>query len=443
MPEKNKQINLNIEVIMKSKIFLFISILLLCAGFLAAQVKTSGNFDRTDAITGGTLSGRVASSTGSGIPEVEVNSANTVTGKIQQTETDNQGRFSFSLSPGTYIIAPALPGYLVNPSHRIIEHDGTTIDINFEAEPFISTPSGTGNDFDGDGKSDVAVYRPPNGTWYVAPSLSAPDPNAPDAPQSFYGVKWGLPNDLITPADFDGDGKTDFAVWRRADAKNPDKSYFYILNSSDGTFRTEQFGIREDLPFLVGDWDGDGKADPAVYRGGTPENPQSFFYYRPSSQPGVDFVTLNWGTSGDHPVRGDFDGDGRFDAAVFRRSNNVWYILQSSDNQPRFARWGLNTDKFFPADYDGDGKTDLAVVRNGIWYILQSSTDQPRYIHWGLSSDRFVPGDYDGDGKTDVAVNRNGIWYIWLSQSGEMKIANFGGTNDIPVQSAGFFNLVD
>jgi hypothetical protein len=251
-------------------------------------------------------------------------------------------------------------------------------------------------------------------------------------------VQWGLATDRITPADFDGDGKTDVAVWRASDAANQNKSFFYILNSSNNSVRAEQFGSPGDLPFLTGDWDGDGKADPAVYRPGTQANPQSYFFYRPSASPGVDFRTVYWGTIGDLPMRGDFDGDGKLDAAVFRPSNAVWYIRQSSNNQLRTAHWGLSSDKFVPADYDGDGKTDLAVFRSGVWYIRQSSDNQPRYVSWGLNTDKPVPADYDGDGETDIAVNRGGVWYLLESASGQMRATQFGTTQDAPVQAAGF-----
>ncbi|MGI8882958.1 MAG: FG-GAP repeat domain-containing protein [Pyrinomonadaceae bacterium] len=102
-------------------------------------------------------------------------------------------------------------------------------------------------------------------------------------------------------------------------------------------------------------------------------------------------------------MRGDFDGDGRADAAVFRPSNSIWYIRQSSNNQPLYQNWGLSTDRRVPADYDGDGKTDFAVFRStdNVWYILNSATGTPTYGQWGLSGDTPVPADYNGDGKAE------------------------------------------
>ena len=278
-------------------------------------------------------------------------------------------------------------------------------------------------DFDGDGKTDLSVFRPTEGSWFIQQSTSG-----------FTGLKFGISNDKLTPVDFDGDGKTDVAVWRE-NSNNPGFSYFYILNSGDNTFRSEQFGAPGDDPSIVGDFDGDGKADPAVYRNAVGAQ-QSAFYYRPSSQPGVNFNTILWGANGDKPMRGDFDGDGKQDAAVFRPSNNTWYVLQSSNNQPRYDLWGAASDKFVNADYDGDGKTDLAVFRDGTWDIKQSSDNQPRYEVFGLAADKLVPADYDGDGKADVAVFRNGTWYILQSSNVNLNAQLFGADTDTPMPSA-------
>ncbi len=173
-------------------------------------------------------------------------------------------------------------------------------------------------DFDGDGRSDAAVFRPTEGTWLIQPS-GANDPN------NFYGLSWGMSGDKLAPADYDGDGKTDTAIWRESEQN------FYILNSSNNAVRVENFGLTGDV-LTVGDWDGDGKADPSVFRGGA----QGYFFYRGSlNNPHGNITYLPWGTTGDKPVRGDYDGDGKTDAAVYRPADSVWYILQSSTGQPR------------------------------------------------------------------------------------------------------------
>lgn len=281
------------------------------------------------------------------------------------------------------------------------------------------------NDFDADGRTDLSVFRPSAGDWFIQRST-----------QGFYAQHWGISTDKPASADYDGDFKTDLAVWRENGYGDPTRSYFFILQSSNNTFRQEQFGSAGDVPTVVGDWDGDGLSDVAVYRPGA----QSYFYFRPSSSGGNSYSAVPWGTSGDQPARGDFDGDGKLDVCVFRPSNGVWYVLRSSNGQPIFQNWGLSGDRVVPADYDGDGRTDFAVFRpsNGVWYVLGSINGTISYRQWGIASDTPVPADYNGDGKAETAVYRPStqVWYV--PQFGVFGgiITKFGTNGDVAVPAA-------
>lgn len=284
----------------------------------------------------------------------------------------------------------------------------------------------TENDFDGDLRTDLSVFRPSNGTWYINRST-----------QGFFAQQWGLASDKLTPADYDGDGKTDIAVWREAPAT---QAAFYIFNSSNSTVRIEQFGQTGDDSKMVGDWDGDGKADPAVYRNAA-FGSQSYFFYRGSlNNPNGNTTYAPWGTTGDQPARGDFDGDGKGDLAVFRPSNALWYVLQSSNGQILYQSWGLAADKRVTGDYDGDGKTDFAVFRpsDNNWYILNSATGTATYRQWGINTDSLTPGDYNGDGKTEPAVYRASGQNWYAPQCADFKLFGdkFGTSGDVAVPSA-------
>ena len=285
----------------------------------------------------------------------------------------------------------------------------------------------TENDYDGDLKTDLTVFRPSDDDWFVQQTT-----------RGFFTVHWGNSNDKLTPADYDGDGKTDIAIWREGP---PFAAAFWILQSSDSTVRVAQFGQTGDDSRVVGDWDGDGKADMAVYRNAAIGS-QSYFFFRGSlNNPDGNITYVPWGTDGDGAVRGDFDGDARADAAVFRPSNSVWYILRSSDGQITYQSWGLPGDRLVPADYDADGKTDFAVHRpdTGYWYVRNSSTGTVTYVNWGrTSSDTLNPGDYNGDGRADTMVYRQDEQRWYMPQCADFKLygQKFGQSGDRAVPSA-------
>lgn len=256
-------------------------------------------------------------------------------------------------------------------------------------------------DFDGDGRTDVSVYRPSEGRWYVRRSSDG----------GLLIVDWGTSTDVPVPADYDGDGKTDVAVYR------PSEGRWYIRRSSDLALQIVYWGTATDTP-VPSDYDGDGKADPAVFRPG-----EGRWYIQRSSDGTAQFV--NWGTATDVPVPADYGGSPASELVIYRPSEGRWY-----NNAGGFVDWGTSTDVPVPGDYGGPASqpSDLVVYRpsEGRWYFEFDSSS----INWGAASDVPQPGDYTGDGKTDVAVYRpsEGRWYI----NGQ-SFVDFGTSGDIPL----------
>jgi hypothetical protein len=271
------------------------------------------------------------------------------------------------------------------------------------------------SDFDGDGRTDISIFRPGPAEWWYQKSSDG----------SVLAAQFGSQGDKAVAADFTGDGKTDIAFYR------PSTGQWFVLRSDDGSYFAFPFGTTGDVP-APADYDGDGKADPAVFR------PSSGTWFIQRSSGGTSIV--QFGTNGDQPVVADYDGDGKADIAIYRPSMGEWWISRST-NGVVAMRFGSSTDKPVPGDYTGDGTADVAFWQpaTGYWYILRSEDLSYYSLPFGASGDMPSPGDFDGDGKFDIGVFRpsSGLWYVNGSYSGVV-ICQFGSNGDQPVTAALF-----
>ncbi|MFZ5828546.1 MAG: SdrD B-like domain-containing protein [Planctomycetota bacterium] len=242
-------------------------------------------------------------------------------------------------------------------------------------------------DFNGDGKADVGVFI--GGHWL----LDLDGDGVWSGTDLF--AQLGKDGDLPVTGDWDGDGKADIGIFGPAwmgDVRavqnepglpdvqnntqgrpknlppNPQEAtigYRTMQRTAEGKLRADlidhvfQFGTDGDLP-LVGDWNGDGVATIGIFRHG------AFFLDLDGNgrwSPGD--VLAEFGQMGDLPVVGDWTGDGISKLGIFR--NGTWYLdvnnNRTIDAQDRVLAFGMEGDSPVAGDFDGDGVTDLAVYR--------------------------------------------------------------------------------
>ena len=267
-------------------------------------------------------------------------------------------------------------------------------------------------DFDGDGKTDVGVFRS-GGEWWINQSSTG----------ATFATQFGGGSIPITPVDFTGDGKCDIAQWREANGT------WFILRSEDFSFFAFPFGSDGDIA-VPADYDGDAKADAAVFR------PSAATWFISNSSGGT--TIQQFGASNDRPVPADYDGDGRADIAIYRPSNGQWWMNRSTAGVIA-ATFGVSSDKQVQGDYTGDGKADAAFWRpsTGDWFVLRSEDFSFFAFPFGVSTDKPAPGDYDGDGRHDATVFRpsNGTWFSNRTTAGTL-VQQFGLSNDRPIPNA-------
>jgi uncharacterized delta-60 repeat protein len=300
----------------------------------------------------------------------------------------------------------------VQPDDKIVFISSTETEFVAARITAIASQATRLADFDGDDVTDIVVARD-NVFFYALRSSAGFDARAVGS----------IVASRFIPEDYTGDGRSEYMSW----LNNISASSEFIYQISPGSYSRFRWGWSDsDVP-VGGDYDGDGKTDYAVFR--AYEN--RYWYILQSSN--NQMLAVAWGLSEDKPVPADYDYDGITDIAVYRPSDGTWYVRRSSDGNLLAVRWGNASDIPLTGDFDGDGRADFVVYRpsEGTWYLLQTTAGF-RAERFGLQNDQPVPGDYDGDGRHDIAVFRNGFWYILGSTRGFYAV-QWGAPNDIPV----------
>ena len=240
-------------------------------------------------------------------------------------------------------------------------------------------PSG---DYDGDGSSDIALFRPDTGLWAI---------------RGLTRLYFGSDDDLPASGDYNGDGTTQIALFR------PSTGLWAIRNWS-----RIYFGGNSDIP-IPADYNGDGNCDPGIFRGSA-----GLWAVR-----GV--TRAYFGTYGDAPCPRDMDGDGTSAIALFRGSTGLWAYRGVSRSY-----FGTAGDWPVSASYDFGGAIP-AIFResSGLWATINGSR-----WYYGKSGDIPIPGDYNNSDRDTGAIFRpsSGLWSV----RGVTRVY-FGADGDLPV----------
>lgn len=236
-------------------------------------------------------------------------------------------------------------------------------------------------DFTGDGKAEIAVWRPGTGAWRI---------------RGLPTVYWGRLGDIPVAADYNGDRKADRAVFR------PSTGTWHVYGKP-----AVKYGRAGDVP-VPADYNGDGKAELAVFR---PSTGQWYVYGR---------APVVFGKHGDVPVPSDFNGDRKADIAIYRPTSGTWAFRGRG-----VTDWYEGTP--VPADYLGRGSAQVAIFRGTDWLVgpVIGFATVPRSYH-----DVPAYGNFNGDRRAEPGVYNPtlGTWRV-MGQSTVV----WGVPGDIPV----------
>jgi uncharacterized delta-60 repeat protein len=267
--------------------------------------------------------------------------------------------------------------------------------------PPITQPA----NFDGSGQTNAAIFEPTPisdeptmGSFVVQTVVDRTDPSMPVTSESFglAGVGQSIPAD----ADYLGDGASQLADYQPATG---------IYEIRGNSFTSMQFGVPgagQSIP-VPADYEGDGKADMAVYL-----TASGTFAIIPSD--GTPAHLVQFGAPGlgqSIPAPADYYGTGQDDIAVYLEQAGAFAILSPDGKSGMivpFGMPGLGQSIPVPGDYDGSGHMELAVYipSLGAFFYRPYDGGPDVEVPFGTPNVGELPvvGDYDGSGRTEVAV---------------------------------------
>lgn len=286
-------------------------------------------------------------------------------------------------------------------------------------------------DFNGDRLSDFVVVRrtQAGSLLFLFDSAGSAIPARPK-------VELGSAGDRAFTADFDGDGVSDPSIAHNL--ASGDIEWIILESSAQKEKRTELhavYGRSTDL-LVPADYDGDRRTDLAVVRdiGG-------FLVWIPLPSGKQALPPVSWGLKGDTPLSGDVDGDGRSDYLLARTVGGEihWFIRTASGDETFGRAFGVAGDQPIVADIDGDSRAEIGVAREqGGAKLMFFANGQAR--SFGLSGDTTFLASFSGSrALTNVAwrlIGGQGFFFV-LNPALGPQVRPFGVTGDRPLLPSG------
>ena len=288
-------------------------------------------------------------------------------------------------------------------------------------------------DFDGDGASDFVLYSASaeESFWHVYTSdgLDGFRSGVASGAGSTYTFRLREREGVPVPADYNGDGYLDLASFHPSAqaVDNKGEGVWNIYFSQGAPLRQSTFHFRRkqyywgagDARAVPGDFNGDGRADLAVFRKQTGDWQIAFLGPEENlAKAGLNTsgygAMLNFGLPGDVPLAGDTDGDGADELIVWREANPAqWFIYSINSEKKHQLSLGEVGDVPFVADFDCDSRADLSVysLKKRSWTVFLASNERIT-IPWYEPGQAFVV-DFNGDACADPAFFEAGGEFPW------------------------------